>query len=376
MKFRMSIPQTLAAVALVSLLAACGSSQGAALPTTVPAASAAAAPTSAPEATALPASTELPAATAATSVPATGMPAGGPPAGGMPGGAGAFGAGAGFAATPAFADVAYASASATQQLDIYLPVGDGPFPVVVNLHAGGFKFGDKGMIPGTIGQALLDAGYAVVGVNYRLSGEAPFPAAVLDARAAVRFLRANAAQYRLDPDHIAAFGQSAGGNLAAMLGTAAESTVFDDASLGNPDISSAVQAVVNWFGPTDFGQMDAQAAAQGCAASDQTHGEASSFESAYLGAPVESSPELVAQANPISYIDGTEPPFLVQKGEQDCTVAVENTKMLADALQAAGVTAEYDLLAGVGHGDTGSTPVFEGAENIQRVLAFLDAHLK
>lgn len=370
MRYRISIPQTLAVVALATLLAACGSSQGAAQPTTAPAASAAAAPTSAPEATA------LPAATAATSALPAGMPAGAPPAGGMPGGAGAFGAGASFAATPAFADVAYASASATQRLDIYLPEGDGPFPVVVNLHAGGFKFGDKGMIPGTLGQALLDAGYAVVGVNYRLSGEAPFPAAVLDARAAVRFLRANAAAYKLDPDRIAAFGQSAGGNLAAMLGTAAEYTAFDDASLGNPEVSSAVQAVVNWFGPTDFGQMDAQAAAQGCAASDQTHGEASSFESAYLGAPVATAPELVAQANPISYIDGAEPSFLVQKGEQDCTVAVENTRMLADALQAAGVTAEYDLLAGVGHGDTGSAPVFEGEENIQRVLAFLGAHLK
>jgi acetyl esterase/lipase len=368
MRYHLSIPQTLAAIALATLLAACGSSQGAAQPTTDPAA----APTSAPVAAALPAATELPAATAATGAP----PAGAPPAGGMPGGAGAFGAGASFAATPAFADIAYASASPTQQLDIYLPEGDGPFPVVVNLHAGGFKFGDKGMIPGTIGQALLEAGYAVVGVNYRLSGEAPFPAAVLDARAAVRFLRANAAEYHLDPDHIAAFGQSAGGNLAAMLGTAAESTAFDDASLGNPEVSSAVQVVVNWFGPTDFGQMDAQAAAQGCAASDQTHSEASSFESAYLGAPVATSPELVAQANPISYIDGSEPPFLVQKGEQDCTVAVENTRMLADALQAAGVTAEYDLLAGVGHGDTGSTPVFEGEENIQRVLAFLDAHLQ
>jgi acetyl esterase/lipase len=376
MRYHTFIPQILAAVVLAMLLAACGSSQGAAQPTSAPSASTAAATATVSPATAQPVSTDTPTAPAATDAPPAGMPAGGPPAGGMPGSGGGFGAGSSFAATPAFADVAYASASATQNLDIYLPEGDGPFPVVVNLHAGGFKFGDKNMIPGTIGQALLDAGYAVVGVNYRLSGEAPFPAAVLDARAAVRFLRANAAAYQLDPERIAAFGQSAGGNLVAMLGTAAESTAFDDASLGNAEVSSAVQAVVNWFGPTDFGQMDAQAAAQGCAASDQTHSEAGSFESAYLGAAVATSPELVAQANPISYIDGSEPPFLVQKGELDCTVAVESTRMLADALQAAGVTAEYDLLTGVGHGDTGSAPVFEGEANIQRVLAFLDTHLK
>lgn len=248
--------------------------------------------------------------------------------------------------------------------------------MVVNLHAGGFKFGDKGMIPGTIGEALLNEGYAVIGVNYRLSGEAPFPAAVLDARAAVRFLRANAAAYKLDPDRIAAFGQSAGGNLAAMLGTAAESSAFGDAGLGNATGSSAVQAVVNWFGPTDFGQMDAQAAAQGCAAKDQTHGEAGSFESAYLGAPVASSPELASKANPISYIDGTEPPFLVQKGDQDCTVPVENTGMLVEALQSAGVVVEYTVFAGAGHGDTGSARIFESEENTRRIIAFLDAHMK
>lgn len=298
------------------------------------------------------------------------------PAGGLPGGGGGMGMGQTFTATPAFANVAYASASNTQKLDIYLPQGIGPFPVVVNFHAGGFKFGDKTSIPGKVGQALLDAGYAVVGINYRLSGEAPFPAAVLDARAAIRFLRANAAQYKLDPDRMAVFGQSAGGNIAAMVGTTGDGAPFDDASLGNASVSNRVKAVVNWFGPTDFGQMDAQAKAQGCSANDQTHSSASSFESAYLGATVASSPDLVAKANPITYIDAKDPPFLVQKGDQDCTVAVENTKMLADALKAAGAPVEYDSLAGTGHGDTGSAPAFESDANVKRVVTWLDAHVK
>jgi acetyl esterase/lipase len=289
---------------------------------------------------------------------------------------GGMGMGQTFTATPAFKDVAYATVSSTQKLDIYVPSGNGPFPVVLNFHAGGFKLGDKTNIPGKVGTALLNAGYAVVGVNYRLSGEATFPAAVLDARAAVRFLRANAATYRLDPDRIAVFGQSAGGNIAAMLGTAAESTAFDDASLGNVGASNAVKAVVDWYGPTDFGVLDEQAKAQGCSSSDQTHGSASSFESAYLGTAVASAPDLVAKANPITYIDANDPPFLIQKGDQDCTVAIANTKMLADALQAAGVTVQYDLLAGAGHGDTGSTLMFEGDTNVQKVVAFLDAHVK
>lgn len=259
-----------------------------------------------------------------------------------------------------------------QVLDVYLPEGDGPFPVVVNFHAGGFAFGDKGDVPAKVGDAQLGAGYAVVGVGYRLSGEATFPAAVLDARAAVRFLRGNADAYRLDPDRIAAFGQSAGGNLAAMLGTTGDDAPFDDASLGNADVSNEVQVVVDWFGPTDFGLLDAQ----GCPPEAQTYGLPDSIAAAYLGAPVGSSPELVAQANPITYLDGSEPPFLIQKGDQDCTVAIENTKMLADALSAAGVEVEYDLLAGGGHGDTGNTPVFESEENVDRIVAFLDAHMR
>ena len=190
-------------------------------------------------------------ATATAALPAA--PAAGLPA--LPAGMGAPPNGAGGPSqviTPTVANLAYANASATEVLDLYLPAGAGPFPVVVNIHAGGFALGDKGMVPGSTAKALVAAGYAVASLNYRLSGEAVFPAAVLDAKAAVRFLRANAAKYNLNPDKIAAFGQSAGGNLAAMLGTTGGVAEFDDASLGNPGVSSNVQAVIDWFGPTDF----------------------------------------------------------------------------------------------------------------------------
>jgi acetyl esterase/lipase len=278
--------------------------------------------------------------------------------------------------TPTHQDIAYANASATQKLDLYLPTGAGPFPVIINIHGGGFKLGDKSMVDQTLGQRLLEAGYAIASIDYRLSGEAPFPAAVLDAKAAVRFLRANAATYNLNPDKIAAFGQSAGGNLASMLGTSGDVAEFDDPSLGNAEVSSRVQAVINWFGPTDFGQMDAQAKAQGCSSGDQTHNQADSFESLYLGAALPDAPALVQQANPITYISADDPPFLIQKGDQDCTVPVENTKMLADALQTAGLDVQYDLLKGVGHGDGWFTAIFQGEDNIQTVLNFLNTKLK
>ena len=263
-------------------------------------------------------------------------------------------------------------------LDLYLPEGNGPFPVVINIHPGGFFSGDKAMVPGNPGKALLKAGYAIASINYRLSGEAKFPAAVQDAKAAVRFLRANAAKYKLNPDKIAAFGQSAGGNIASMLGTAGDVAEFDDPNLGNAGVSSRVQAVINWFGPNDFSQMDAQAKAQGCAASDQTHSAADSPESKYLGAAVASSPDLVKKANPITYISKDDPAFLVQKGDQDCTIAIENTKMLADALAAAGMDVRYDLLKGVGHGDGFgcATPVFESESNSQALVDFLNTKLK
>ena len=306
---------------------------------TAPAAPTATAAPKAEVATVAPAAPTEPTATAAA-------PEGVPP-GPPPGGAGAPPK----VITPTLTNIAYATASGTQMLDLYLPEGNGPFPVVVNIHPGGFFTGDKEMLPGTPGKAMLEAGYAIASINYRLSSEATFPAAVQDAKAAVRFLRANAAEYKLNPDKIAAFGQSAGGNLASMLGTSGDVAEFDDPSLGNAGVSSRVQAVINWFGPNDFAVMDEQAKAQGCSASDQTHSAADSPESKYLGAPVPTVPDLVNQANPITYITEDDPPFLVQKGDQDCTIAIENTKMLADALAAAGLDVHYDLLKGVGHGD-------------------------
>jgi acetyl esterase/lipase len=312
----------------------------------------------------------------ATATPEPGLPP--LPAGADPNAAPPVGAGGPpKVITPTIADIPYASVSSSQVLDLYIPAGAGPFPVVVNIHPGGFFSGQKDMVPGTPGKALLAAGYAIASINYRLSGEAKFPAAVQDAKAAVRFLRANAAKYNLNPDKIAAFGQSAGGNIAAMLGTSAGVAELEGAELGNSSYSSKGQAVIDWFGPTDFTEMDAQAKAQGCSASDQTHSAVDSPESKYLGAAVPTVPDLAKKANPITYISKDTPPFLIQKGDQDCTVPIENTKMLADALNAAGLDVHFDLLKNVGHGDGfgSSTPVFESDSNSQNLVNFLNSKL-
>ncbi|MCX9157874.1 alpha/beta hydrolase [Niveibacterium sp. 24ML] len=275
-------------------------------------------------------------------------------------------------AAASYTNLAYAGSSAAQKLDLHVPAGTGPFPLVINIHGGAFMMGDKGMLDTPVKDALLAAGYAVATINYRLSGEAIFPAAVLDAKAAVRFLRASATTYRLDPARFAAFGQSAGGNLASMLGTTGDQAEFDDASLGNASVSSRVQAVIDWFGPTDFLQMDRQAASQGCGTSDQTHDLASSPESRYLGAAIQTVPGLAARANPISYISADDPPFLLQKGALDCTVPYGQSGLLADALRAAGRSVRFDTLAGTGHGGS----AFTSTANIQVLLDFLGTALK
>jgi acetyl esterase/lipase len=346
----------LVAVLAAGLLAACGA--------TAPTGEATAPAATAPAATAAPevAATEAPGA--AAQLPA--KPAGGRPGGVMPGG----GDMPATTAVPAVKDAAYATLSEAQKLDLYLPEGEGPFPVVVSIHGGGFMMGDKADAMGTAGfDQLLAEGYAVAAVNYRLSGEATFPAAVEDVKAAVRWLRANAATYNLNPDAIGAWGASAGGNLAAMLGTSCGAAEIEGADLGNADQSSCVQAVVDWFGPTDFLQMDAQFEGTDC---PQTHDAADSPESAYLGAPIQDVPELAAQANPITYVTAGAPPFLIQHGTADCNVPPQQSQLLYDALTAAGADAGLTLIDGAGHGGS----QFWEAANWQMVVDFLNANLK
>jgi acetyl esterase/lipase len=274
---------------------------------------------------------------------------------------------------PNHQDLAYATLSSAQKLDLYLPTtGSGPFPLVIMVHGGGFMFGDKADGGGLTGvDALLSAGYAVASINYRLSGEAQYPAQIYDAKAAVRFLRANAAQYNLNPDKFGAWGASAGGNLVSLLGTTCGVAELEGAELGNSGQSSCVQAVVDWFGPIDFLKMQEQLTAAGCSASTD---DASSPESKLVGAPIQTVPEKVALTNPMNYITPDDAPFFIENGSADCNIPPIQNKKLADALSAI-IGADkviYVSLEGAGHGGG----EFETAENLAMVIAFLDTYLK
>jgi acetyl esterase/lipase len=246
-------------------------------------------------------------------------------------------------------DLAYADASAAQQLDLHLPARHGTaVPLVIVIHGGAFAAGDKADEP-TIVAAVTAAGWAAATINYRLSGEARFPAGVQDAQASVRWLRARAGQYGLDPDRFAVWGTSAGGHLAAMIGVSGSA-----GPVGVSGSAGSVQAVVDWFGPTDFLTMDQQNVDPGgCPAGAQAHDPADSPESRWLGAAVQTVPALAEKASPISYLDAGHPPppFFIAHGKRDCIVPVGQSEQLSKALQAVGGAVTLNVVTDAGHAD-------------------------
>jgi len=228
-----------------------------------------------------------------------------------------------------------------QKLDLYLPKTPGTnLPLIINIHGGAFRMGSKEQ---DVPLDYLPRGYAVASINYRLSQHAVFPAQIEDCKTAVRWLRAHAAEFGLDPKRFAAWGASAGGHLAAMLGVTGAEKQFDVGA--NLDQSSGVQAVVDYFGPTDFLQMDAHRTANG-----QVHDGADSPESELVGGPIQQNPEKTAKANPVTYVTRKSPPFLICHGDADPLVPHHQSVLLEAALKKAGVPVTLYTVKGGGHG--------------------------
>jgi acetyl esterase/lipase len=253
-------------------------------------------------------------------------------------------------------------------LDLYRPKGAGPFPTVVWIHGGGWKSGSKADVQQAL--RLVCRGYAVASIDYRLSGVAVFPAQIQDVKAAIRFLRANAGTYDLDPQRFASFGSSAGGHLSALAGVASDIEAFDDPNLGDVQVSAAVQAMVVWYGPSDLAAMDPQLIDQGCAPGSAKHGLPDSAESQLLGCTVAepACAAAVAAAAPQTYVDASDPPALLLHGAEDCIVPFEQSATLFTVLVDAGVCAEYRKVTGTAHGG----PNWQSGPVQDVVAAYLD----
>ena len=246
------------------------------------------------------------------------------------------------------------------KLDIYLPPKSGqePLPVIVWIHGGAWRAGGKKECPV---KPFVSKGYAVASINYRLSQHAVFPAQIEDCKAAIRFLRANADKYGFDPNGFGVWGASAGGHLAALLGTSGDTKDFDKGE--NLGVSSRVQAVCDYFGPTDFTRM-------GSSWSRMDHDAADSPESLLIGGPVQENKRKCQRANPITYVTKDAPPFLIVHGEKDPLVPHNQSEILYQALQKAGVRAKFHTVAGGGHGGF-KDPAIE-----RMVVDFFEKHLK
>jgi len=244
-------------------------------------------------------------------------------------------------------------------LDAYLPADDQIHPAVISIHGGGWRNGDKtGGFRAVQGDQLIRAGVAVFSINYRLSGVAPYPAAVDDCLAAVRWIRANAADFNIDADRLAVWGGSAGGHLALMMGFMEPGP--DDLDAEGEPLTNFMRCVVAKNPPTDF------------TAEDEMHTERALV--AFMGAPRDEAPERYKAASPVTHLSADDPPVLAMHGTADRTVPYHQVLVLQQKMAEVGVPLTLVTFEGAGHGLRGADRA-EVAQATDRAVAFVLEHL-
>jgi acetyl esterase/lipase len=260
-------------------------------------------------------------------------------------------------------DVTYATVGKDRELklDLFVPeMAEGKLPLIVWVHGGGWQNGSKA---GNMAAPLSMNGYVVASLDYRLSGEAIFPAQIEDCKAAIRWLRAHADKYHIDPDKVGVWGGSAGGHLVALLGTAGDQKRWDVGE--HTDQSSRVQAVCDFFGPADLNEMPGARAPN-----------AEGAVSRLLGGPIAQNKDKARDASPITYVSKDAPPFLICHGTEDPTVPIAQSEKLCDALKAAGVDATLLKVERAGHGFNSEDSDPPASAVRQRVRKFFDEQFK
>lgn len=256
-------------------------------------------------------------------------------------------------------DLVYSKVGDTElKLDLARPSeGDGPFPAVLVIHGGAWRGGNKDSNRRILGE-FAQRGYVAVSPQYRFCPQNVFPAQVIDVKAAVRWMRSNAKEYKVDPGHVGAMGFSAGGHLALMLGlTGPDDGLEGEVTSDAP--SSKVQAVVNYFGPTDLNATDIPKISK-------------PLVKDFLGVTPWENPETAAKASPITFVTRDDPPVLTFQGTKDPLVPYTQAIKLAESLTNAGVPGRLELLVGAGHGWQGD----DLHRTIEETYEFFDKQLK
>ena len=259
----------------------------------------------------------------------------------------------------AIRDVEYAQVGGKSlRLDLYVPTQPGaPRPLIVWIHGGGWLGGDKGGCPAV---PLVPRGYVVASINYRLSGEAIFPAQIENCKGAIRFLRASAGKHGIDPERIGVWGASAGGQLVALLGTSGGVADLEGTVGGNLDQSSKVQAVADFCGPADFALFFQTITPNAVKPLRQLFGGEATEERVQT---------LARQASPVTYASAHAPPFLIVHGDKDDTVPLSQAQALDKALRAAKAHVTLHVVAGAGHGAL-------NPDTFKLTSDFFDQHLR
>lgn len=245
------------------------------------------------------------------------------------------------------------------QLDLARPKeGDGPFPCIVCVHGGGWRAGNRQQL-GKLIETFAQQGYVAVTISYRLAPAHKFPAQIEDCKAAVRWLRANAKKLKINPDRMGAIGFSAGGHLVSLLGAADDKAGLEGKG-GHPEQSSRVQAVVNFFGPTDF------------ITKTWNQNVEEVYLIPFLGDNFEKGREKYRQASPLHYVSKDDPPFLFLHGDKDELVQIHHSQVMNKKLQEVGVKSRLVVMEGEGHGWAGA----KLQQSLDETLKFFAEHLK
>jgi acetyl esterase/lipase len=265
------------------------------------------------------------------------------------------------------ANIAYAgNDNPRQRVNLLLPTApkDGkPLPVIAHIHGGAWSGGSREGGHGRLARYVAGGEYAAVAIGYRLSGEAIWPAQIHDCKAAIRWIRANAQKYNLDPDKIGIVGESAGGHLVAMLGTSGGVEALEGDLGSHKGVSSRVRCVVDQYGPSELLAIKDYP-------SSLNHDAANSPEGRLLGGQVSERKDVAIAASPVTYASADDPPFLIIHGNRDQTVPFNQSERMHAALKKVGVESYFVTVDGGGHGG------FRNPEVEKRERQFFDKHLR